>query len=407
MGICADVPNILTEGKFMCGIRVEPTIFLTGADGALMRVVDVFAQGDGTMTATGPTFSISADVKGGKARLEIPEADQAQRVRFRMGGDQLDVVIEPQKKWEICFVPISHHDYGYTRPIEPLLDEYCSFYRDMLKYLDITRDYPEPARYRYTIEGVWSIAHFLRRCTEEERESFVRYAREGRVEVLAFWGNTAETHCEHEELIRLVYAAFELKRKYGIPISGGAMTDIAGQGWGLPKLMAGAGLKYLFNGMPSYFTWDEICGVHGVPIVHSYWDEEKVLRHGTPDAYQWQAQDGGSVMTYYQGSYGWLMGWRAEADEVDIPDTIEQVEQYLPGILQEIESRNVPFDVLRYIDHGVDNRAPELSISNIVREWNNRYAWPRLRVSTNIEFMERFKAQAGILPTMRGEIPHT
>ena len=313
-----------------------------------------------------------------------------------------------KKRWEIYFTPLCHHDYGYTKPIEPLLDDYVRFYRDVIRFIELTDAYPEEAKYRYTCEEMWSVAHFLECCNAEEKAKFIKYAREGRIEISAFWANIAETQCSGEELIRMMYYAFELKSRYGIPVYGGSLVDMPGMGWGVPKVMAGAGLEYLFNGMPAYFHWR----VHGSPAVHEFWDESKILRHGRPDAYIWEGQDGGSIFTYYQGSYGWFLG--ATPPSVEAPETLEETERYLPDILRDAESRNVPFNILRFVDHGVDNRAPEMSISDIARRWNEKYDNPRLIVSTNDQFFMRLKRECGVqgqkngsLRSFRGEIPHT
>ena len=318
----------------------------------------------------------------------------------------------PAKQWEIHFIPLCHHDYGYTRAIELLLSDFMGFYRDVLRFIEATVSYPDEAKFRYTCEQMWSVSYFLEHCTAEEKEQFIRYAKTGQIEISAFWGNIAEAHCSNEEIIRMMYPAFELKRRYGIPVSGGSLVDMPGQGWGIPKIMAGAGLDYFFSGMPSYFTWDNICGVHDISVVHSQWDEEKVLPHGKPDAYWWEGQDGSRVLTYYQGSYGFFRGWRAQ--DIDAPETLEDVEEHLPRIIEDMENRRVQFSVLRFIDHGVDNRAPKMMICDIVRRWNEKHDNPKIRVSTNTEFFKRLaedrcvnRENTGNLSVWRGEIPHT
>ncbi|MDR1733507.1 MAG: glycosyl hydrolase-related protein [Oscillospiraceae bacterium] len=313
-----------------------------------------------------------------------------------------------KKQWTVYFTPLCHHDYGYTKPIEPLLADYLQFYRDVLRFIEETDGYPEEAKYRYTCEEVWSVHNFLTHCTAEEKDRFLRYAREGRIEVSAFWGNIADTQLSSEALIRTVYDAFALKREYGIPITGASLVDMPGMGWGVPKLMAGAGLTYLFNGMPAYFHWDK----HGSVPVHEFWDETQILRHGRPDAYMWEGQDSGKVFTYYQGSYGWMLG--AMGGRTSKPDTYEDAEEFLPGLLRAAEAQGVPFSMLRYVDHGEDNVPPKKSISDIVRRWNAAHDNPKLVVATNAQFFTKLKAECGTvgqepgtLRTFRGEIPHT
>jgi hypothetical protein len=43
-----------------------------------------------------------------------------------------------------------------------------------------------------------------------------------------------------------------------------------------------------------------------------------------------------------------------------------------------MEAKGSPFDVMRYIHNGVDNFPPDVKISHIVREWNDKWAYPKL-----------------------------
>ena len=38
-----------------------------------------------------------------------------------------------------------------------------------------------------------------------------------------------------------------------------------------------------------------------------------------------------------------------------------------------LEKKDSHFNVVRYVDHGVDNYPPQINISYIVREWNKRF----------------------------------
>ena len=61
----------------------------------------------------------------------------------------------------------------------------------------------------------------------------------------------------------------------------------------------------------------------------------------------------------------------------------------------------------RYIHNGVDNYPPDVNISHIVRAWNNRWAYPKLVVSTNAMFFEAIEPQCTDARVFRGELPHT
>jgi alpha-mannosidase len=207
------------------------------------------------------------------------------------------------------------------------------------------------------------------------------------------FGNEISALCSHEQLIRLMYPAFRLKRKYGAQILTGSITDVPGLSWGLPTVLSGAGVKYFFAGLPTYFEW-------GRNDIHTFWDESAILRHGRPDAFHWQGPDGQTVLVYYQGSYGFFNG-------VTGPHSYKDVMDRLPSMLDTIQKRGSEFDVIRYIHNGVDNHPPEVKISHIVREWNSKWAYPKLLVATNSMFFEALEKQCGNIRTFKGELPHT
>ena len=216
------------------------------------------------------------------------------------------------------------------------------------------------------------------------------YLQQGRIEVSALYGNEITGLLGHEEQIRLMYPSFDLKRRFGAAIQTAHTTDIPGLSWGLPMLLSDVGVKYFFAGLPDYFEWEG----RKVP---TFWDEPSIVRHGRPDAFRWQGPDGRSVLVYYQGGYGcWVP-----------PDYANTVAE-LPGQLQAMERNGSPFSVARYGCSGCDdNSRPSLVECRITREWNDRWAYPRLIMANSSMFFVALEKQCGDVRTFRGELPHT
>jgi len=390
---------------------IEPTVFFVKEKGNLLQMVEVVVENTSGPAEAGLDIKLGSQetstdlgkVKEGKAafQVHVPDIDDPTPVEFALkaGGklqDRRKMTWQPQRHWKVYFVPITHHDLGYTDTIENVLHKYDGFYDDIARFCEETDDWPEESKYRYTVEQTWSIQHFLEEGHREKEvvEKLGKYIKEGRIEIPAFFGNEISTLCSHEELIRLMYPSFRLKRKYGVPIRTGAITDVPGMSWGLPTVLAGAGVKYFFAGLPTYFRWG------GRTDIHTFWDEAAILRHGRPDAFRWQGPDGGSVLVYYQGSYGFFTGGAG-------PNSSQEIMDHLPGKLNAMEKQDSPFDVVRYIHNGVDNYPPGVNVSHIVREWNNRWAYPKLVVATNTMFFEALEKQCQDVRTFRGELPHT
>jgi hypothetical protein len=387
---------------------VKPTVLFARDQENLLQLVEVTVEnGDkplqaslevkiGSLTRYVP-LSIAKDGKS-TVQVYVPEVRQSTPSQWtiKASGTILDtrqVDLRPRKHWTIYFVPITHHDLGYTDTIENVLNLYAGFYDDVVRFCDQTNDWPEEAKYRYTLEGTWSLQHFVATRSKAAVDKLGGYVKQGRIEIGALFGNEIDSLCGHEELVRLMYPSFRFKRQYGGEISVGSITDLPGLTWGLPTVLAGAGVKYFFAGLPTYFEW-------GRNDIHTFWDESAILRHGRPDAFRWQGPDGQNVLVYYQGTYGFFK-------RVIGPDTYQEVFESLPGMLDEMDSKGTPFDVMRYIHNGVDNHPPDVKISQVVREWNEKWAYPKLVVATNTMFFEALEKQCQDVRTFRGELPHT
>ncbi len=307
--------------------------------------------------------------------------------------DRHSMVWQPQRKWRVYFIPITHHDLGYTDTIENVLNRYADFYGDILRFCRETDNWPDEAKYRYTAEGAWAMKHFVETRGKDDIEELGKYVKEGRIEIGALMGNEISALCGHEGLVRLMYPSFRMARQFDGQILTGSITDVPGLSWGLPTVMAGAGIKYFFAGLPTYFEW-------GRNDIHTFWDESAVLRYGRPDAFRWQGPDGKTVLVYYQSSYGFF-------GDVTGPHSYKYIMDRLPGELEKMQKNNTPFSVMRYIHNGVDNYPPNIEISQIVREWNNKWAYPKLIVGTNTMFFKELEKQCSDIRTFRGELPDT
>jgi len=391
---------------------IEPTVLFVRENDALLQQVRITVDNPSESAEStqilfevgnrAPTTCPIGPVGKGEHTLPIHVPDLREPAPVTLSlqvGDQIhdrrELTWQPRKHWRVHLVPIAHHDLGYTDTIEGVLRKYCRIYEDVLRFCAETADWPEEARFRYTAEEAWSIQHFARNGSPEQVEKLARYVREGRIEVPALFGNQISGLCGHEELIRLLYPSFRLKRELGAPIRAGSITDVPGLSWGLPTALAGAGVRFFFAGLPTYFRWEN---PHVSPDIHTFWDEDAVMRsHGRPDAFYWEGPDGKQVLVYYQGGYGC---WS--------PQSCREVLDQLPGMLDEMDERESPFSAVRYGGYGCgDNAAADIAASYVAREWNQRWAFPRLVVSTHSAFFAELEEECENLRTFRGELPHT
>jgi len=404
-------------------INIEPTVLFVREQEHLLQLVKVSISNDLKVTDvqlivqvdTWKKSLILGKVPKGESNFDIyvPDISAPTRVEFLLKTgvkiwDRNQFEMQPQRHWEVFMVPISHHDLGYTDAIENIYLRHDRFYDDAIRFCEETADFPNESRYRYTSEVAWSLKHFIENRPKEVVEKIVQYIKEGRIETHAFYGNEITGLCGHEELIRLMYPSFQLKKKYGINVEVGSETDVAGLSWGIPTILAGAGIKYFYGGMPNYgvfFKDDEAAyylDKNGNDI-HQFWDESAVLRYGRqPEAFRWEGPDGESVLFYYgsTGGVGCYGCWR--------PTSYEDAVKNLPVMLKKMEDNGSQFSVVRYGTYGCyDNEAPDIRPSLIAKEWNSKWAYPKLIVATSSMFFKELEKQCQDVRVFRGELPHT
>jgi len=163
------------------------------------------------------------------------------------------------------------------------------------------------------------------------------------------------------------------------------VSDIPGFSWGLVEAMARNGIRYLSIG-PNF----------GHRIGHL--TEELGDR-----PFYWEGPSGESrVLTWVSGGgYAWFhtgLGYDSITARLDEEKVFRYVDQLV--------ANEYPYDMtyLRY-NIGSDNGPPDPGLAEAVRDWNQRYASPSLRISGTTEVFTEFERRYGReLPTYRGDM---
>ena len=183
------------ESKPVKLVSIKPTVLFTGeragaspAHGRGHRESGCGGAGEsGCADRIVQSVCIDRDACGrANRRSTCPCRTSASRCRrsscSRWTGQALDtrqMDWRPRKHWTIYFVPITHHDLGYTDTIENVLNRYAGFYDDVLRFCDQTNDWPEEAKYRYTLEGTLVAAALHREPAEGGRGQARRLRQAG------------------------------------------------------------------------------------------------------------------------------------------------------------------------------------------------------------------------------------
>lgn len=306
--------------------------------------------------------------------------------------DSRKVSWSPPRHWVVHVVQLSHHDPGYTDLPSNVLKTHDRWLDEALLFAGETDNFPDDAKFRMVIEQTWSIHHYLKNSPEFRINRMVDLMRSGRIEPTALFGNMTTEICGHEELIRALYHAFSLKRKYGIQIVSAEHNDITGISWGLSRVITDAGIKIFCPGIPLYYNWSERDG-SGLSL-NSFWDEKAIFPNGGPGAFWWEAPSGKKLL-FWCNNQG--CGGDCHAG--------------LPGLsekLKQLEEQDYPYRVIRWpVSGGSRDNSPYITgYAHTIKDWNEKWAYPHLICSTNAKFYEDFiKEVPEDLPVFKGELP--
>ncbi len=384
---------------------IRPTLLFSRGDRGLRQGLHLTITNEGPPLTADLLFKYGSEeelielgtVETGRKtkRVFVPDVRQAMQVEVALRAqgkicDKREITWKPERHWKVYVVPVSHHDLGYTDLPSNVRREHCRFMDEIVRFCEETEDFPEESKFRYNVEQAWSILPYFDQQPPEMVEKLLKYIREGRIEVMGLLGNETSELCGHEEQIRLTYPAFRLKRRFGVPIRAAELNDVPGLSWGLASVLAGSGIRYFAPALPDYNAW-------GDNKVHALWDEEAVIPRGMLGAFWWEGPDGNKVLLW-SGFFG-LEFW-----------THDQVRREMPRALAGLARRDYPFDLVRFAFTGGrrDNSPPDKRISLIAREWNDRWAYPKMIVATDSLFFQALEQKFGSqLRTLRGDLPNT
>lgn len=365
--------------KFNC----ESSVLFKDINGKLYQRIDISIP---EMDESELTFSLNGDdihyesivlTKNRRTthNFFIPEIKKPTkcRVTFQRNSKSIskEIILYPQKKWEVHLVHFSHTDTGYTDLPSRVARNHGRFLRDILKFCRYTVDYPDEAKFHWTFETGYQFKNAWERISAEEQEETIKYIKEGRIELTPiFLAHTSEQY-DYEVLARTLNYITKFCRKYDLPLKSAMNTDITGLPWGLVQVLAGNGIRYLTTGVNS---------TRGrAPKVHR--------------PFYWGARDGSRVLVWDtdpNNSY-------IEGTTLGFTRDYNIVLDKLPRYLKRYNDKNFPYDIIGFRTAGAnaDNANPVLEISNIVKKWNEEWVFPRVLFSTNSNFMEALEKRGG------------
>jgi alpha-mannosidase len=154
------------------------------------------------------------------------------------------------------------------------------------------------------------------------------------------------------------------------------MLDVFAHDPGYPGLMAQAGLTSSSWARGPFHQWGPV----GAP-------DGGTARMQFASEFEWLSPDGQGLLTAYMAHhYG--AGWKLHTLP-DLAAAEDEAYKQFRGLAQVAATRNVLLPV------GVDHVIPARWVTDIHRDWHQRYVWPRFTTAIPAEFFAAVRAEAG------------
>ncbi len=301
----------------------------------------------------------------------LPESKNKKKVSIALTSNnkkigQCTVDAFPVKKWTVYLVQHTHTDIGYTKPQTEILAEHIRYIDYAIEYCELTQNYPDDAKFRWTCEAAWAVREYLQNRPKEQIEKFLKYIRNGQIEVCGMFFNMSEIIDENS--FKTFLEPIREFKKLGIPVKTAMQNDVNGIAWCLADYMPDLGVKYFSMGENGH---------------------RALIPFDRPTVYKWESPSGKSAYSYRSDHYMTANGWGI--DKVGYEAMAPKVFQYL----ESLEQRNYPFDAVsvQYSGYHTDNSPPSRKTSDVIRDWNKKYASPKLKSALFHEFMDYITAK--------------
>ncbi|MEG8945655.1 glycoside hydrolase family 38 C-terminal domain-containing protein [Rosettibacter firmus] len=294
----------------------------------------------------------------------LPEIKETRSEQFKIYFDnkilESSFIRNPVKKLEIFLVQHSHTDIGYTRPQHEILAEHLRYIDLALDYCDLTDSYPEEAKFHWTCEVAFPVQEYLNSRPNDRIEKLKKRFKEGRIELTALPFNLSEILDEN----MLVASLEPLKNivAAGFPIRTAMQDDVNGVSWTYVDYLSDIGIKYLSMGVNTARAL-------------------KPFKYPTP--FYWESRSGKKLLAFRADHY--MSANFVSNSAGDIQYVEDELFKYIEQLLQS----GYPFNEIemQFSGYHTDNSPPSMMSSDIVKLWNEKYAWPKLRLSTISQFL--------------------
>lgn len=296
----------------------------------------------------------------------VPETREKRDVKLSIASGN-DVLAEytiksyPVKYWTVYMIQHSHTDIGFTKPQTEVLADHIRYIDYVVEYCERTENDPDELKFKWLCEATWPVIEYLNNRPKEQVDRFIKYIRKGQIEVAGMFFNMSELVDENS--FKTFLEPIAQLKELGIPVKTAMQNDVNGIAWCLADYMPDLGIHYFSMGQNSH---------------------RALLPFDCPTVFKWESPSGKSSYFYRFDHY--RTGNRWGISDKKVQDMAPLVFTYLNNLTQQ----GYPFDAVsvQYSGYHFNNSSPSLIPNAAIKEWNEKFASPKLRSSLFHEFMD-------------------
>jgi len=305
------------------------------------------------LSIKGKTRTIPLQVASGEELFEIPlDEEFLSPGEIRIKAEEIEVVVPLRKhrRWLIYLAPSVHTDIGYT---DVQMNVIKRQNEDIKIAMEECKRNPE---FKWNLEVAWQVENFLNE-EPEKGEELMGLLRQGSLSLQALYANMLTGLCSPESLARVCLLAKQLSSIHHFPVDSAILTDVPSAIFPLPSILASSGIKYFAEGINA--------GRARFPYPSF--------------PFYWEGPDGGKVLFSPSSGYGWARG-------IGLLDSLEVLASRLSSLIGGLENEGYPYDAYLLYGAFYDNELIDPRFMNLVKEWDAKYAYPKIIVASNSEF---------------------
>jgi alpha-mannosidase len=374
--------TLVNRGARAAGGSEIVTVRADGPGVITPRPVTVTGLGPGEARAVDVPVAVDPAYAEGTAR-RVTMIAEGPRQSARADGE----ITVAAPGWTMFMVPHFHYDpvwwntqAGYVstwddqppQAQERRQDGQKTAFQLVRAHLDAARHDPD---YKFVLAELDYLKPYWEACPED-RAQLRQLMAEGRIEVVGGMYNEPNTNLTSlEATIRnTVYGIGYQRDVVGGDPRTGWMLDVFGHDPSYPAVMADAGMTSSSWARGPFHQWG--------PRRHVGTNTGMQF----PSEFEWVAPDGSGLLTSYMPNH-YSAGWQFN----DLP-TLAEAEAKAYALFQDLKAVAATRNVLLPV--GDDHMIPSRWATEIQRDWNKRYQWPRFVVGLPAEFFARVREDA-------------